>query len=137
MEDVPGHAYARGCNVMWETFALAAGKGISIEEAVKYSRREGEIQVWIVIRNISKINIHVQQDYPDNWQELLDIKDIVVSVKDPATGAIICEPYEKQVDLLQYGKRKTLVFNLLKKDVDSVLVTLEYLNVKESFEIEE
>ena len=35
MEDVPGHAYARGCNVMWETFALAAGKGISIEEAVK------------------------------------------------------------------------------------------------------
>lgn len=104
---------------------------IGIMHAIKYSRTEGEIDVWLEIKNISRINYHVKEDNPDNWQELLDIKDIVVSLKDPMTGIIICEPYEKQVALLKYGETKKLVFNLLKKDVDSVRVCIEYLNTKE------
>ena len=104
---------------------------IGIMQAVKYSRTEGEIDVWLEIKNISKINYHVKKDNPDNWQELLDIKNIVVSLKDPMTSIIICEPYEKEVKLLKYGATKKLIFNLLKKDVDSVRVSIEYLNIKE------
>ena len=63
------------------------------------------------------------------------IDDIYVSIKDQGDftrqGAIVAIPYEVRIPSLKEGEEKTLEFELVKDEVQDVVVSLKYLDLEE------
>lgn len=113
---------------------------VSIERAIKSRDARGRQFVRLTVANRTPTFDDQQYKVLNNFEgaepipealKTRDIRDIFVSLRDPATtgtapNITIGLPYEQQIPNLKYGERRTLVFQLL-RDVPSVIVSLGYL----------
>ena len=105
---------------------------ITIENTRRYEARDGREMFSITLKN-SSLPVKLEES-----SKVLDrpvvispqIDDIFVSIKDQ-TGAIIAQPYEVRIPSLTEAEEKTLEFELIKDEVQDVVVSLKYLDVLE------
>lgn len=106
---------------------------ISVVSARRY--KEGDRRRLEVVLRYGALNDETQ----DNETEVIDtttaqeINNVYVSIKDD-TAAIIGFPYEHRIPTLKDGEEKTLDFEL-RRNVDSVTVSLTYLEEENPYKI--
>ncbi len=110
---------------------------ITIESTRLYESRDGRELFSIRLQNssapvkLTESSKVLEQDVVISAQ----IDDIFVSIKEKedfgGAGAIIAEPYERRIATLKEGETIELEFELIKEDVRSVIVELNYLGTIE------
>ena len=108
---------------------------ITVVDATKYRNDDNEVMVSVRLKNdgdVDKARMAMGDDsglaYED-LKALLDLDNLVVSVVD-SSHVIIGDPYQQIISKLKYGEEKSLEYRLLKKDVDSITVDIQYLGDK-------
>ena len=132
---------------------------IMVADAKKFRGADGEIMVSITLRNASDINkariAMADSEEPlsdSDLASLLKVDSVVVTLKGRASirsgsgederqtlteKSIVGDPFYWVVSELEVGptKEKNLTFRLVKKDVDSVTVSLEFLGTRKDYDV--
>ncbi len=95
---------------------------ISVFSARRY--KEGDRRRLEVVLKYGEVRDETEEKGQYNTAQ--EINNVKVSIKDE-TAAIIGYPYEYRIPTLKYGQDKTLDFEL-RRNVDSLVVSLEYLD---------
>ena len=110
---------------------------ITVESTRLYESREGRELFSITLRNHS-LPVTLTESSKVLGKDVVisaQVDDIFVTIKEKEDsgrgGAIIAEPYERRIPTLKEGEAVTLEFELIKEDVRSVIVELEYLDIVE------
>ena len=122
----------------------------------KKSRREGEVIASITLRNDSDIGRAriamqgVEGITQQRLESLLKVDNVIVTLKGEAetvtavapgqrrysTGkAIVGDPFQQIIPELKYGQLVVLTYRMLKKDVENVTVSLEFLGVEKDYDV--
>ncbi len=105
---------------------------ITVVDAIKYRGEDNEIMVSVRLKNdgdVEKARLAMGADSglsDEDLMALLDLDNLVVSIVD-SSRVIIGDPYQQIISKLKHGEEKSLEYRLLKKDVDSVTVDIQYL----------
>jgi hypothetical protein len=105
---------------------------ITITETRRWETADGKDMLGISIRNDSR-SVRLEHTSEIMGEEVVvsaQINDIYVSIKD-RFGAIIAQPYEIRVPSLKSKQTEPLEFELIKEDVQDVVVDLRYLDMME------
>lgn len=129
---------------------------VTVLDAKKYRGEEGEVLASVKLRNdsdISKARIAMQGGErlsDEQLASLLKVDNIIVALLGEvqlvsgvgpdkryySTGkAIIGDPFQQIVRELRHGQEVDLTFRLLKKDVENVTVSLEFLGTKKDYDV--
>jgi len=130
---------------------------ITVVDAKKYRGKEGTVLASVRIRNDSDINKAriamegAEQDLSDeDLASLLKVDNVIVTLKGEvriragagenerfvSSGkAIIGEPFQQIVPELRHGQEIDLEYRLIKKDVDNVTVSLEFLGIEKDYDV--
>ena len=105
---------------------------IIVEKTRLYESVDGREMFSIILRNSSS-PVKLVESSKVLGQDIIisaQIDDIFVSIKEQesygASGAIITEPYEQQIETLKEGESITLEFELIKENVRDVVIELTY-----------
>ena len=101
---------------------------ITVVSARRY--KEGDRRRLEVVLKYGALNDETEEANTNTAQE---INNVYVSIKDD-TDAIIGYPYEPRIPTLKDGQEKTLDFEL-RRNVDSVIVSLKYLDQEIPYKI--
>ena len=108
---------------------------ITVESTRLYESRDGRELFSITLRN-SSFPVTLTESSKVLGREVVvsaQVDDIFVSIKEAEasgrSGAIIAEPYQRRIETLKEGEVVTLEFELIKEDVRSVIVELDYLDI--------
>ena len=108
---------------------------ITVESTRLYESRDGRELFSITLRN-SSLPVTLTESSKVLGREVVvsaQVDDIFVSIKEAEdygrSGAIIAEPYQRRIETLKEGEAVTLEFELIKEDVRSVIVELDYLDI--------
>lgn len=108
---------------------------ITVESTRLYESRDGRELFSITLRN-SSLPVTLTESSKVLGREVVvsaQVDDIFVSIKEAEdygrSGAIIAEPYQRRIETLKEGAAVTLEFELIKEDVRSVIVELDYLDI--------
>ena len=106
---------------------------ISVVSARRY--KEGDRRRLEVVLRYGALNEETQDDETEviDTTTAQEINNVYVSIKDD-TAAIIGFPYEHRIPTLKDGEEKTLDFEL-RRNVDSVTVSLTYLEEENPYKI--
>jgi hypothetical protein len=104
---------------------------VSVIKAVKFQDTNGRKKVKITIENTSGVSAEYQQLIPADDSLFSSLRpemihNIYVSLSNDA-NAIISQPYEQKLEVLENGKPQTLTFDLL-QDLDALTVNIIYGN---------
>lgn len=104
---------------------------VSVNKAVKYQDSNGRKKVKITIENTSGVSAEYQQLIPADDSLFSSLRpemihNVYVSLSND-DNAIVSQPYEQKVEVLENGKPKTLEFDLL-QDLDALTVNIIYGN---------
>ncbi len=128
---------------------------VTVVDAKKYRNKERDIMVSVTLRNDSDINkarvaMKGVEDLDDERLEaLLKVDNVIVTLQGqvPLTGvgpnsrvsasgrAIVGDPYQQIVPALAYGEEVELEYRLLRKDLESVRVSLEFLGIRKDCDV--
>ena len=129
---------------------------ITVIDATKYRSKEGEVIASVTLRNdsdISKARIamtggKVLSD--ERLESLLKVDNVIVTLRGEARirtsgsfeergassgKAIVGDPFHQIIAELAYGEEVTLEYRLLKKDVETVTVRLEFLGTQKEYDV--
>lgn len=108
---------------------------ITVESTRLYESRDGRELFSITLRN-SSLPVTLTESSKVLGRAVVvsaQVDDIFVSIKEAEdygrSGAIIAEPYQRRIETLKEGEAVTLEFELIKEDVRSVIVELDYLDI--------
>ena len=106
---------------------------ISVVSAKRY--KEGDRRRLEVVLIYGALNDEIEEDEIEetDTNTAQEINNIYVSIRDD-TETIIGYPYEYRIPILRNGQEKTLDFEL-RRNVDSLIVHLTYLNTPKSYKI--
>ncbi len=120
-----------------ELDSLKAAWHISILGTRRYEARDGKEMFSITLKN-SSLPVKLEESSRVLERDVIisaQIDDIYVSIKDQGDfgrqGAIVAIPYEVRIPSLKEGEEKTLEFELVKDEVQDVVVSLKYLDLEE------
>ena len=120
-----------------ELDSLKAAWRITILDTRRYVARDGAEMFSITLKN-SSLPVKLEESSRVLEKDVIisaQIDDILVSIKDQGDfgreGAIVATPYEVRIPSLKEGEEKTLEFELVKDEVRDVVVSLEYLDLKD------
>ena len=120
-----------------ELDSLKTAWHITILGTRRYEARDGREMFSITLRN-SSLPVKLEESSRVLEREVIisaQIDDIFVSIKDQSEfsrqAAIVAIPYEVRIPSLKEGERKTLEFELVKDEVQDVVVSLKYLDIEE------
>jgi len=127
---------------------------VTVVDAKKFRSEDGRYIISITLRNDSDLDkARIAMEHEDvrtdkQLAALLDIENVIVTIVGKvasiskesdrmiqSTEAIIGDPYQRIVPLLQLGEKVKLEYELLKKDVEAVTVHVEYLGVKREYPV--
>ena len=110
---------------------------IIVEKTRLYESADGRELFSITLRNSSSPVKLIESSKVLGRDIIISaqIDDIFVTVKEQesygASGAIITEPYEQQIETLKEGESITLEFELIKENVRDVVVELKYSELED------
>ena len=120
-----------------ELDSLKAAWHITILGTRRYEARDGREMFSITLKN-SSLPVKLEESSRVLEREVIisaQIDDIYVSIKDQGDftrqSAIVATPYEVRIPSLKEGEEKTLEFELVKDEVQDVVVNLKYLDLEE------
>ena len=120
-----------------ELDSLKTAWHITILSTRRYEARDGREMFSITLKN-SSLPVKLEESSKVLDREVIisaQIDDIFVSIKDEGEfsrqGAIVAIPYEVRIPSLKEGEEKTLEFELIKDEVQDVVVSLKYLDIEE------
>lgn len=120
-----------------ELDSLKAAWHITILDTRRYEARDGSEMFSITLKN-SSLPVKLEESSRVLERDVIisaQIDDIYVSIKDQGDfgrqGAIVATPYEVRIPSLKEGEEKTLEFELVKDEVQDVVVNLKYLDLEE------
>ena len=120
-----------------ELDSLKTAWHITILGTRRYEARDGREMFSITLKN-SSLPVKLEESSKVLDREIIisaQIDDIFVSIKDQGDfsrqGAIVAIPYEVRIPSLKEGEEKTLEFELIKDEVQDVVVSLKYLDIEE------
>ena len=120
-----------------ELDSLKAAWHITILGTRRYEARDGREMFSITLKN-SSLPVKLEESSRVLERDVIisaQIDDIYVSIKDQGDfgrqGAIVATPYEVRIPSLKEGEEKTLEFELVKDEVQDVVVSLKYLDLEE------
>ena len=120
-----------------ELDSLKAAWHITILGTRRYEARDGREMFSITLKN-SSLPVTLEESSRVLERDVIisaQIDDIYVSIKDQGNftrqGAIVAIPYEVRIPSLKGGEEKTLEFELVKDEVQDVVVSLKYLDIEE------
>ena len=120
-----------------ELDSLKAAWHITILGTRRYEARDGKEMFSITLKN-SSLPVKLEESSRVLERDVIisaQIDDIYVSIKDQGDfgrqGAIVAIPYEVRIPSLKEGEEKTLEFELVKDEVQDVVVSLKYLDLEE------
>ena len=120
-----------------ELDSLKTAWHITILGTRRYEARDGREMFSITLKN-SSLPVKLEESSKVLDREVIisaQIDDIFVSIKDQGDfsrqGAIVAIPYEVRIPSLKEGEEKTLEFELVKDEVQDVVVSLKYLDIEE------
>ncbi len=120
-----------------ELDSLKAAWHITILDTRRYEARDGREMFSITLKN-SSLPVKLEESSRVLGKDVIisaQIDDIYVSIKDQGEfgqqGAIVATPYEVRIPSLKEGEEKTLEFELVKDEVQDVVVSLKYLDLEE------
>ena len=111
---------------------------ISVVGAKKYRSADGQVMVSVKLRNDSDLDKAwvamggAAQASREQVTSLLKVNDLIVTLRDQA---IIGDPYQQIVPELKLGGDVTLEYRLLKRDVDSVTVSIQFLETQKDYTV--
>ena len=129
---------------------------VTVIDAKKYRGEEGEVIASVRLRNdsdISKARIamgNIEGLSLEHLQSLLKVDNVIVTLKGEVqivtgTGqdkrsassgkAIVGVPFQRIVPELAYGREVELEYRLIKKDVEAVTVSLEFLGTTKNYDV--
>ena len=124
-----------------ELDSLKAAWHITILGTRRYEARDGKEMFSITLKN-SSLPVKLEESSRVLERDVIisaQIDDIYVSIKDQGDfgrqGAIVAIPYEVRIPSLKEGEEKTLEFELVKDEVQDVVVSLKYLDLEEDLNI--
>ena len=120
-----------------ELDSLKAAWHITILGTRRYEARDGREMFSITLKN-SSLPVKLEESSRVLERDVIisaQIDDIYVSIKDQGDftrqSAIVATPYEVRIPSLKEGEEKTLEFELVKDEVQDVVVNLKYLDLEE------
>ena len=120
-----------------ELESLKTAWHITILDTRRYEARDGREMFSITLKN-SSLPVKLEESSIVLGREVIisaQIDDIFVSIKGhgefSAQGAIVAIPYEVRIPSLKEGEEKTLEFELVKDELQDVVVSLKYLDIEE------
>ncbi len=120
-----------------ELDSLKAAWHITILGTRRYEARDGREMFSITLKN-SSLPVTLEESSRVLERDVIisaQIDDIYVSIKDQGDfgrqGAIVAIPYEVRIPSLKESEEKTLEFELVKDEVQDVVVSLKYLDIEE------
>ena len=120
-----------------ELGSLKTAWHITILGTRRYEARDGREMFSITLKN-SSLPVKLEESSKVLGREVIisaQIDDIFISIKDQGEfsgqAAIVAIPYEVRIPSLKEGERKTLEFELVKDEVQDVVVSLKYLDIEE------
>ena len=120
-----------------ELESLKTAWHITILGTRRYEARDGREMFSITLKN-SSLPVKLEESSIVLGREVIisaQIDDIFVSIKGhgefSAQGAIVAIPYEVRIPSLKEGEEKTLEFELVKDELQDVVVSLKYLDIEE------
>lgn len=120
-----------------ELDSLKTAWHITILGTRRYEARDGREMFSITLKN-SSLPVKLVESSKVLDREVIisaQIDDIFVSIKEQGEfsrqGAIVAIPYEVRIPSLKEGEEKTLEFELIKDEVQDVVVSLKYLDIEE------
>ena len=111
---------------------------ITVVNATKYRSPDGQVMVSVKLRNDSDVNKAwiamggTNQITRDQLTSLLRVNNIIVRLREVA---IIGDPYQQIIPELKLGEVVTLEFRLLKRDVESITVELQFLETQKEYTV--
>ena len=120
-----------------ELDSLKTAWHITILATRRYEARDGREMFSITLKNSSMPVKLVESSKVLDREVIISaqIDDIFVSIKEQGEfslqGAIVAIPYEVRIPSLKEGEEKTLEFELVKDEVQDVVVSLKYLDIEE------
>jgi uncharacterized membrane protein len=111
---------------------------ITVVNATKYRSPDGQVMVSVKLRNdsdIAKAWIAMggtNQISREQLTSLLRVNNIIVRLREQA---IIGDPYQQIIPELKLGADVTLEFRLLKRDVESITVEIEFLESQKEYTV--
>jgi len=111
---------------------------VTVVGARKYRSADGQVMVSVKLRNDSSMaKAWITMGGPgkitrEQVTSLMRINNLVVSLRDQA---IIGDPYRQIVPDLNLGADVTLDYRLLKRDVESVTVAIEFLETQKEYNV--
>ena len=120
-----------------ELDSLKTAWHITILGTRRYEARDGREMFSITLKN-SSLPVKLEESSKVLDREVIisaQIDDIFVSIKEQGEfslqGAIVAIPYEVRIPSLKEGEEKTLEFELVKDELQDVVVSLKYLDIEE------
>ena len=120
-----------------ELDSLKTAWHITILATRRYEARDGREMFSITLKN-SSLPVKLEESSKVLDREVIisaQIDDIFVSIKEQGEfslqGAIVAIPYEVRIPSLKEGEEKTLEFELVKDELQDVVVSLKYLDIEE------
>ena len=120
-----------------ELDSLKTAWHITILGTRRYEARDGKEMFSITLKN-SSLPVKLEESSKVLDRQVIisaQIDDIFVSIKEQGEfslqGAIVAIPYEVRISSLKEGEEKTLEFELVKDEVQDVVVSLKYLDIEE------
>lgn len=116
---------------------------IAVTEAKKYRTEEGDYKVSVSFRNGSDLR-KSRTSMGDTTltdvelASLLNIDNIIVSLYGTANrsvAALVGDPYQQIIPVLQHNDTVTLDFDLLDRTLDEVTIVLEYLGDRREYTV--
>jgi len=117
---------------------LTGATHISVVDAKKYRGPDGQVMVSVTLRNDSdmdkaRVAMGGEGDASsEKLVSLLKVDNVIVSLREQA---IIGDPYQQIIPELKYGAEDTLEYRLLKRDVDEITVTVEFLETQKEYTV--
>jgi len=109
---------------------------VTVVDAKKFRGPAGQVMASVTLRNdsdIDKARVAMGKKMSqERLQALLTIDNVIVSLRDKA---IIGDPYQQIVPEFKYGDEVTLEYRLLKREVDAVTITVEFLQEEKEFTV--
>ncbi len=129
---------------------------VTVVDAKKYRNQEGQIMASVTIRNDSDINKarvameDVEELDDERLGALLKVDNVIVTLlgqvqltsgvglnarSTPSGKAIVGEPFQQIVPELEYQQEKVLEYRLLRKDLETVTVSLQFLGTQKDYDV--
>ena len=125
---------------------------VTVVDATKYRNEDNETWVKITLRNdsdIGKARVAMLGDEKELDEEglraLLNVDQVIVGLlgqvslssgRGGPTGRVfVCDPFQQKVEDLACGQKRELEYRLLKKDIEGLTVSLEFLGTRKHYDV--